>query len=176
MKSVVFVKDHTDDAKDRLVWKWLKGTTTLAQIGDPVSGGESYAVCLYDGTDTLLLQQQVLPGGACNGRPCWKALRAGGYRYRNRATNSDGVLLLKMKEGTDRAKVLVRGKGVNLSPPSVPVTQPVTVWTHGTYAYMGAAVGNKPNAKDRAGAQFQGDIDDVEIIGRALSAQELQIE
>jgi hypothetical protein len=53
--------------------------------------------------------------------------------------------------------------------------QPLKIQSHYTHAYLGARVGARSDTKERTSAHFHGDIDDLEIIGRALSAEELGI-
>src|SRR6185369_13825857 len=52
-KSLLLLKNNTsDDSKDKLTWKWLKGAdTTLGELGSPTSTTD-YTLCLYAGTST----------------------------------------------------------------------------------------------------------------------------
>jgi hypothetical protein len=47
-KNVVKVRDNADPSKQKLLWKWINGVPalTLGDLGDPVSGGTAYTLCL----------------------------------------------------------------------------------------------------------------------------------
>ena len=107
--------------KNRLQWKWLKGTASSADFGDPVNGSSTYRLCVYDavaGAPSLKLGVSVPAGGVCNGKACWKqsgAKTASGFRYRDSALEHDGLQVIKLKAGpAGKAKIIVRGKGANL--------------------------------------------------------------
>jgi hypothetical protein len=116
---------------DRLVWKWLKGEATdLIDFLDPVNGGATYHVCLYDASPSPqpLLDVGALAGGLCAGVPCWKAAGSKGYAYKDKAGSSAGLTLMKLKSGElGKAKALVKAKGVNLDLPALPLVGPVVV-------------------------------------------------
>jgi hypothetical protein len=112
-KALVKIKDTGDAAKRQVLWKWLGGTATNADFGDPTMS-TSYALCAYrDGT--LLLSAVAEADG--NWTPT-----GSGFKYRNTATNADGVFKALLKEGTGKAKVLVKGKGANLTVPALPLS------------------------------------------------------
>ncbi len=127
--SSIKLKDETPDMRDLLIWKWSRGEATdVVDFGDPVNGPTSFALCVYDFRDeetaNLVLSATLPPGGTCSGRPCWKLLGSKGYKYSDRAMSRDGVKALKLKAGVDgKAKILVRGKGENLTTPLLPLAQ-----------------------------------------------------
>jgi len=135
-KSLIALANSSDDNRDRLVWKWLKGTLTVrADFGNPVmTGGTNYQLCIYDvrdGGPTLRLDTNVPAGGTCGDRrlgPCWKKTRWG-VKYVDRSLTRNGLLAIDLREGVDgQAKIVVRGKGPNLVLPDLStLTQPVTV-------------------------------------------------
>jgi hypothetical protein len=129
--STFKIKDATPDTKDQLKWKWSKGAaTTVADFGNPVTGTPIYALCVYDASarPQPLMDLDVLPGGTCGTKPCWKATGTKGYAYKNKAALPEGITGLKLKMGIDgKAKVQAVGKGDPLPLPSLPLTLPVTV-------------------------------------------------
>jgi hypothetical protein len=122
---VILFKDHpSDDYKDRMVFRYGKGlATTKADFGDPTTS-TSYAFCLYkESVPTPLRNISIPAGGTCanqpNNRPCWKETRAG-FKYKELFGSNDGVQTLLLKEGTDgRAKIVIRGRGLNVAPPDL---------------------------------------------------------
>ena len=96
-----------DPARRSFLWKWSAGTAPLSQadFGDPLNGGTSYRLCVYDhaaGSSMLKMNVPVLAGGTCHGRPCWKALASSGWRYKD--VDSGTKMVLKGgAAGTPRA-------------------------------------------------------------------------
>ena len=110
------------------MWKWNKGESYIEQFGDPVNSSATYQVCLYDasGNTQPLFLADVLPGGTCGTRPCWKATSTG-FVYRNKAGDPDGIVALTLKAGIPgRAKVQTTAKGTNLQTPVLPLIPPLT--------------------------------------------------
>jgi hypothetical protein len=136
-KARLLLKDNDDDAKDKLLWKWLKGERTeFGDFGDPVNT-DDYTLCVYEssgGSPSVLLRATVPAGGQCAGRACWKGVGrnpAGsrGYKYKDKERTPDGLEKLALKPGEDvKAKVTAKGRGANLSLPSpLDVELPVSV-------------------------------------------------
>jgi cysteine-rich repeat protein len=47
-KSLLLLKDNDDDAKDKLLWKWVKGQpTSQTELSDPTATAD-YTLCVYD--------------------------------------------------------------------------------------------------------------------------------
>lgn len=119
-KSSVLLTKKFPSTKDRLQWKWNKGTaTSLADFGDPLTSDE-YALCLYDDT-TLRATLRIPAGGTCNGRPCWRATSKG-FQYKNKEalTLPDGITQLVLRAGSDgRAAIQAQGRGSQLPLPSL---------------------------------------------------------
>lgn len=133
-KGLLKLIDKTPDRKDRLVWKWAKGTAVQSQFGDPTDGtnGPDYALCVHDAGGQLM--RLDIPAGAL-----WSA-KAVGFRYKDRALRNDGVKMVRLKPGTGNAKVIVRGKGAGLSMPALGagLTPPLRVQlTNGTTCWEG---------------------------------------
>src|SRR5262245_29039073 len=96
----------------------LKGLTTLvrpADLGDPVSGTTSYAICVYSAASTLVADLQVdRAGDMCAGVPCWKA-SAAGPKYGDAAASAAGVRSIVTKAG-DAGKGQVKVVAQNKAP------------------------------------------------------------
>lgn len=159
-RSVLLLKDSSNDQKDLLAWTWAKGeAASVGDLGDPLLvAGPSYAVCFYDesqtGSDpdyvTELLRATALAGAECGGEgePCWKGLGkpAGskGFKYRSPDGSPEGLTKLLLKPGEDgKTKVLARLKGERLamlgepaggsSTPALPLALPVRVQLQSSY-------------------------------------------
>jgi len=113
--------------KDKLTFRWNKGAATnLVDLGNP-SSTTTYTLCVYDQTanvSSLIVQALVPPGGTChNGKPCWKSTSKG-FRYSDRGAGNDGIKTINLKSGTaGKAKILVKGQGVGLGLPTLPLNQ-----------------------------------------------------
>jgi len=87
--------------------------TELDALGDPLAR-DAYAVCLYDesiGFAPLRYAAVTPVGGSCDGKPCWKALRAG-FRFADRHHVANGLQsIILMAGGDGAARVLVRAVG-----------------------------------------------------------------
>ena len=120
----VSFKASADSSKQKFSWKWSKGTVQLGltDLGDPVSGGTGYQLCVYDeaaGSPTLKMAVAVAPGGACGAKPCWKAVSTKGWSYKNKAGNGGGVTKTQLTGGAaGKPGVKVQGKGGNLPLPA----------------------------------------------------------
>ena len=119
-KSILMIKQKGGGTKDKLIWKWLKGTAvTQMQLADPTATSD-YALCVYNGSG--LMASAMLPAGAR-----WTSSPKG-YKYADPAGSPNGILKALLKPGTaGKAKALVKGKGSNLSDPALgAMTYPVT--------------------------------------------------
>ena len=129
--SSILLKDNTDDTKDVLTWKWIKGSATdVSAFGDPVNGTTTPHLCVYDasGNAQPLMDTDVPPGGTCASVPCWKQTGTTGFAYKNKAGSTEGITVVTLKVGVaGKAKVQMNGKGVNLEMPTLGLTLPVTV-------------------------------------------------
>ncbi len=124
-KSLLVLKDK-GGAKDKAIFKWIKGETTqIADFGDPLSS-TNYTLCICDessGTPALAMQALVPPGGICDGKPCWKTTRKG-FKFKDKLTTNDGVKLINLKSGpAGKAKIIFKGQGLNLNLPALPLQQ-----------------------------------------------------
>ena len=134
-KSVLIIKNKDDDAADRLTWKMIKAeATSFAEFSDPIDNAD-YALCLYAGTTGTLIMEMGIPPG-----PAWSVLGTNkGYKYYDPPAVADGAQKLTLKAAaTDKAKLIVRGRGVSLGDPlndpqlPLPVTAQLTNFGSGT--------------------------------------------
>jgi hypothetical protein len=125
------IRNTAPDTKDRLQWRWLKGTATAkADFGDPTAT-TGYALCVYDGNSSLIASAAIPAGGTCNlksPRPCWRE-GGRGFRYVDRDLTPSGIQQLVLKEGpAGRAQIGLKGRGPLLPDPPLPISDlPVTV-------------------------------------------------
>lgn len=120
-KALFLVKNSQDDAKDKLLWKWIKGAAvSQSQLADP-TGGTGYALCVYAGPANALVADAALPAGAG-----WSAIGNAGYKFKGTSPDGLGKVLLKGGAG-GKSKAQAKGKGAALPDPALPLAYPVTV-------------------------------------------------
>jgi len=116
-KSLLQLKnDPTDDAKDKLTFKFLNGAAiALAELGNPTAASD-YTLCLYAGSASASVD---LPAGSH-----WSAVGDQGFKYRD----PSGFPKALVKSGpAGKSKAFLKGKGVGVPddlPPQLPL--PVT--------------------------------------------------
>lgn len=111
-KELFKIRAKEDPTKNRVLWKWLRGTTDIAQFGDPTLD-TSYVLCVY--VDGAPIMEAAIESG-----DNWSSKRRG-YKYKNKEGNSDGIFIGLLKEGVGKAKILVKGRGKNLAMPTLPL-------------------------------------------------------
>jgi photosystem II stability/assembly factor-like uncharacterized protein len=154
-KGLLLLKDQTNDSKDKLIWKWIKGSQTskVPDFGTPTTTTD-YQICIYDGTNTLILSALAPAGGLCNvssPTACW-ADKPTGFKYKDKDLTPDGLQQILLKEGiAAKAKIIVKGKGVNLQMPSMPLIQPVTVQLKNSAGVCWEGVYSAPPTKNQPG-------------------------
>jgi hypothetical protein len=112
-KAMLIIKDKNADgasAKDKLVWKWLKGAaTTQADFGDPTATAD-YTLCIYTGGVPAPVMEAQVPAVAN-----WSAISTKGYKYMDKSKTADGIMKIMLKGGdAGKAKAQVLGKDANL--------------------------------------------------------------
>jgi len=126
-KALIQLKDNATDSKDKLSWKWIKGAVTpKSDFGNPLTT-DVYDLCIYD-NGALIAGMMVPAGGVCATKPCWKD-KSTGYDYKDKDLTPSGIQKMTMREGlvAGKAKILVKGAGVNLPMPAGAITGPVDV-------------------------------------------------
>lgn len=151
LTSIIGVKNSGDDAKDKLLWKWLKGAaTTQGDFGLP-TGTTAYTLCLYAGT-AALASADIPPGSN------WAPVSDKGYKLSDPSGTPDGIQKALLKGGAaGKAKILVKGKGANLpdfltSPLSLPVTAQLV---NDANSICYESVFDSADVKKNDGAQFK---------------------
>jgi hypothetical protein len=128
-KARLQIKNTTPDTKDIMIWKWMKGqAVTLPQLGTPTAS-TGYTLCMWDqsANPQPIFRSQIAPGGTCSGKPCWTALK-NGDKFKDKLAAQHGTQQILLKSGTvGKPKVILKGKGTALQPPSLPLTPKVTV-------------------------------------------------
>ena len=123
-QSSLVVGDKTDDRRDKLVWKWIRGEpTSLSDLADPTVAA-SYSLCFYDEGLSLMPSATIrIPAGVG-----WTTKGRRGFGYRDRSGAADGVLRALVR-GSDanRSKAMVKGRGIDLPDIAIPLPVPVTV-------------------------------------------------
>ncbi|HEY8516330.1 MAG TPA: PKD domain-containing protein [Candidatus Binatia bacterium] len=104
-------------ARRSLTFTWSRGTTTLADLGDPTATTE-YALCVYDGSG-LALATGARPGAK------WSRVGTTGYRYKDAGAYPGGIHSARVTSGKN-PRLVVKGKGVHLPAATLPLTLPVT--------------------------------------------------
>jgi hypothetical protein len=115
LKASIVAKDTGAPLKRALSWKWMNGSATLAEFGDPVTGGATYRVCLYD-DGVLQVDAAIDAGGMCGTKACWSSSPKG-LKYKNKAGNAAGISEASLKTGVGKASISVKAKGTNLADP-----------------------------------------------------------
>jgi hypothetical protein len=102
------------------VWTFGRGeATSIADFGAPLVDSD-FAFCAYDEVSGApqRIVEQVLPGGSR-----WTATKVG-YVYRDRFLSAGAVDTAVLISGTDgRSRVVVRGRGIPLNLPALPLSQ-----------------------------------------------------
>lgn len=145
-KGILLYKDNTNNAKDKLVYKWIKGAaTTTAEFGLP-TGTTAYTLCLYAGTAAL--GDATIPPG-----PGWSPISTKGFKFKDLTGTPEGITKAKLKSGaTNKAKVQVKGKGINLPDlPATPFPSPVTAQLSGNNGICFETVFTSPFKKNADG-------------------------
>jgi cysteine-rich repeat protein len=96
--------DERKQGKEKLALSLAKlaGTVGPAQLGNPVTGGTRYSICLYDGADAFRGELQVARGTEpCGKKSCWKRKGESGLAFANPAATDDGVTKISAKGGAD---------------------------------------------------------------------------
>lgn len=154
-KAILLIKDKSDNEKDKLVFKWVKGPlTTQSEFGNPVTTA-NYALCVYTGGLANSLLKTVVP----NHNAKWSSLSTKGYKYKDPGGTAAGVTNVLLKGGDPtKSKVLVKGKGTGLPDPTLGnlplplVAQLVNSETNVCFQ----ATFNIPDVKKNTAAQFKG--------------------
>lgn len=124
--------------KLRAVWQGLGAILAPADLGDPIGGTTSYALCVYDEqglrVGALVLDRAAAVCGPV-AIPCWKTLGSFGLRYTDRDGTVHGVRRVILKSGpagTGKALVKARlqpGRSGSGLPPGIPIALATSLQT-----------------------------------------------
>ncbi len=164
-KSRLVMKNDSAVTRDRMVWLWTKGSaTSLAAFGDPTTTTE-YEMCLFDesGPVPMLAMRSVIPAaGVCKrGKPCWKAFKDKGFRFRDGQGVPDGITKLQLKEGeSTKAKMLLKGSGAGegtiLPLPDFPLGLPLRIQLRNDLSECWEAVFTEAGTTKNDGTRYHG--------------------
>jgi trimeric autotransporter adhesin len=131
LKAQILLQDRTPDDIDQVKWKWSNGqATTFAELGSPLTT-DDYALCVYDASSNLLFRMTASASGTCGTKPCWKQLGSAlvpkGYKYKDADGLPHDLDGLGLKAGLEgKAKMSVKGKGMNIPMPPLTFALPLT--------------------------------------------------
>jgi hypothetical protein len=125
--SKLQLRDKDPDTGDAVGWKWAKGeATTFAELGAPLTATD-YLLCIYDAGRGLVSSARAPAAQHCAGKTAWSGGLTG-YKYKCKDGTPEGVTGLALRFGdTGRPKIMLKGRGVALQAPALPMVPPVTV-------------------------------------------------
>jgi len=157
LKGTLILKDKTPDTGDSFGWKWLRGEEiALAALGDPLAT-TSHRACVWDGASAVVFDAQIPPGGTCGTNACWKSLGANGFKYIDKAATQAGIQKVVLKPGAaGSAKAIVKGKGIGLAMPDLPLAMRVTAQLIASSGECWTATFETGGLKTNVDAEFSG--------------------
>lgn len=120
-KSLLLLKNNSDDRRDKLLWKWQNQGPQVTGFGNPTTTTD-YTLCVYAGSAAATV---VIPAGVN-----WHGLGTDAYIFSDPTGSPNGVQKAKVTGGSGAPSVIpkaqVKGKGTNLPdtlplPPALPV-------------------------------------------------------
>src|SRR4029078_27765 len=115
LKSPLVIKKKTPSTSNSVSWQWAHGPEILAaQFGDPLAT-DDYALCLYDGTPTLVSELRAPHGDTGNGKQCWKGkgtpIGSKGWIYADKGLTPTGLSKVVLKPGlVEKGKLTGKAK------------------------------------------------------------------
>jgi len=160
-RAFLALANRSKDARDRLLYRWVpRDVPQAADFGTPLTSTD-YSLCIYDnagGGDRLLLERTAPAGGRCGRRPCWKAIKGNGFRYRDAAGAADGLTSIVLRGGAaGKARVTVAGAGARLGLPPLGLTPAVTAQLQAAGGACFAATYNTPSKNSASRFQATGE-------------------
>ena len=109
------VKDDSSDAKDRLKWKWRKGSEfDQSVLGDPGTDGTStYRLCIYDSSAAI---SRLVTSLVIDPNPAWQNKAPKGLSYKDKdGAVGEGEKIFSLKRqidsGTGSGNYRIQGHG-----------------------------------------------------------------
>jgi bacillolysin len=120
-KARVLLKhDAARPAKDKLLWKWIGGSSPVGSFGDPTAA-TIYSLCVYANGGVAPALIAEVPAGTG-----WTSPSDGRFIYSG-DLSAAGIQAIKLTPGTGKAKILVKGKGAGLDLTNAAPAQPLTL-------------------------------------------------
>ena len=111
-KSILLIKDNATDAKDQVLFKWLKGDIDATDFGDPTASTD-YTLYVSD-ANKVLVSAPAPAASTCGSNPCWSFTgpsgSPNGVKYNDPAKGNDGVKGVK-GEATRQARPSCSSRG-----------------------------------------------------------------
>ncbi len=112
--KILVDEKKTGKEKVKVGLKKLQSAIVLNDFGSPISGGTTYALCIYNDLDALVAEMLLNRSTMNCGSPpksCWKALSTKGFKYNDKDASTDGISKLIMKSGNaGKGKIIFMGK------------------------------------------------------------------
>lgn len=123
----VSLRKDADPRRDEMAFMWARGAATSpSELGDPTADTQ-YTVCVWDhvgGAPTLVMEMVAPADGSCRGRPCWRSLPGGGFRYTDPGLLPNGIRRMILEPGPQgRSRVVVSAHGGPIPEPPMPFQQ-----------------------------------------------------
>jgi hypothetical protein len=120
--STLRVHSTADEPRDKLVWRWTAGqSTSLSDFADPRLTAD-YTFCLFANNGTAVVGEASVPPD-----PVRWYTRINAFRYRDRTRAKAGIKsIVLVSSDADRARIVVKGGGAELTFNSPPLTAPLT--------------------------------------------------
>jgi cysteine-rich repeat protein len=128
LKATLLIKENGVPAKNKLVWKWIKGQATtfsdFGNLGTP-SGTTAYTLCVYQNTNAT--PAGVIGLTVPDSSTKWTVIGANkGDKYKDPSGTDDGVTKALLKAGANgKAKALMKAKGGSMPSATLGLTTPV---------------------------------------------------
>lgn len=126
--SSLDLADRVPDASDAVRWRWRGGPSWI----ENPQLDTGFALCLYSSGAAPLLIGGALPGGLCDGKPCWEGA-PGGFGYLDKQTYAAGTKSMRITSKGSHTKAVLRGSGDLVPMPALAaITLPFVLQLQGT--------------------------------------------
>ena len=125
-KAFLPPRERRHAGQERRDLQWQRGdTTTIEELGDPVTGTTEYQLCVFDSSNNVLMAASVPPGGLvpqCGTNPAGRRWRTATLKYGNKSAFLGGIAQLTLTPGLGgKAKIALKAKGAGLQFPATPL-------------------------------------------------------
>jgi len=142
-KGLFLVKDNADNTRDKLIFKLTNAmATSQTDFADPTAS-TTYSLCLFQAgalTHTVTVPPSLT---------LWTPISTTGFKYKDMTLSAQGIQRVILRgSDEDRAKIIVKGKGVDLPDPTPALTLPVLVqWVNSDSGLCWEGTFDTPNIK-----------------------------